>query len=93
MEIYGDRLDCDPGLKFVHRLKRKMLADTVWDEVLRCCSDMQCQVLILYYQMEWSLLEIANLYGLTPARISQIHLKGMARVRYAIYGKKGVLFV
>ncbi len=86
-DIYPDNDSPDPQQTVVNQANVKELA-----EAIDSLPYKEKTVLSLYYYEELNLKEIAEIMGLSESRISQLHSKGIMRLRGRLSGKKQNLY-
>jgi DNA-directed RNA polymerase sigma subunit (sigma70/sigma32) len=76
--IYNRSMNYDTidlaSLDFVDEVRHRICMDELWNIILmrKLLTDRECQVLVLYYPLEWTTTEIAKLYGISCTRVGQI---------------------
>lgn len=80
----------DPGAGPEEVLEEKELKKTLAD-ALELLTEKERKVIVLYYYEELTLKEISNILEVSESRISQLHIKGLAKMKTKLGKYMGVL--
>ncbi len=80
----------DPGAGPEEVLEEKELKKTLAD-ALELLTEKERKVIVLYYYEELTLKEISNILEVSESRVSQLHIKGLAKMKTKLGKYMGVL--